>query len=303
MFFAVLIVIVGISYLMILRSPDSPDSKMVPHDSRLTEADSGSYYELRDIQGNIILQTSFPVSIGDEYIDQDNTHYRISSLKAWDGIVEIVNEKTDSRKAFLKQEIKAVQAQAPLGANRRIAIYHTHSDESYLPSAGTESEREGGGIFRVGYALSSSLVQAGFVVDQSFALHDPHDINAYYRSRRTLFKLLQDNPAAAFDVHRDAAPAEAYFTHITGVESARVMIVVGRQNPNMSANLAFAKQIKEKADQIYPGLIRGIFMGRGSYNQDLSPRALLLEIGTQRLSEQLAQNAAHCFGDVIAAMF
>ncbi|NLB19051.1 MAG: stage II sporulation protein P, partial [Syntrophomonadaceae bacterium] len=254
--------------------------------------------------GNIILQTAFPVSIGDEYIDQDNTRYRVASLKAWDAIMEIANDKSDLKKSLSKlwQETKAVQA--PLSnANRRIAIFHTHSDESYLPSTGTESELEGGGILRVGYALASSLVQDGIIVDQSFALHGPHDINAYHRSRRTMFKMLKDSPAAIFDVHRDAAPAEAYFTYITGVESARIMIVVGRQNPNMNANLAFAKQVKEKADQIYPGLIRGIFIGRGSYNQDLSPRALLLEIGTHRLSEQLAQNAAHCIGDVISALF
>ena len=64
-------------------------------------------------------------------------------------------------------------------------------------------------------------------------------------------QLLKDGPTAAFDVHQDSAPAEAYLTYITGVESAKVMIVIGRQNPNMNANMAFAERVKKRADEMY----------------------------------------------------
>lgn len=41
------------------------------------------------------------------------------------------------------------------------------------------------------------------------------------------------------------------------------MIVVGRSNPNFETNLGFAAQIKDAADALYPGLMRGIFYWSG----------------------------------------
>jgi len=80
------------------------------------------------------------------------------------------------------------------------------------------------------------------------------------------------------------------------------MIVIGRSNPNMNANLEFARQIKATADKIYPGLMRGIYMGRGDYNQDLYPRALLFEIGTAEGSLTIASHGARYLSDVITAV-
>ena len=294
--FVALGVIVGIAYTMTSWFPGTPQSK--PFQSGM-EAKPGTYYTLGDSTGQTILQTGFPVAVGDEFIAEDNTRYRVSSLEDWNGTMERIIKKKSTRKGLTAIIERALAVQAGANPPVRVAIYCTHSDESYLPSQGQESKTGSGSIFRVGYALASSLVDDGFTVDQSFAVHDPHDINAYTRSRRTLLQLLKDGPTAAFDIHRDSAPAEAYMTYITGVEVSKVMIVVGRQNPNMNANMAFAEAVKKRADELYPDLIRGIFIGRGSYNQDLSPRALLFEIGTSELPEQYAQNAANCLGDVI----
>ena len=40
-------------------------------------------------------------------------------------------------------------------------------------------------------------------------------------------------------------------------------------------------------------------MGRGNYNQDLYPTAMLFEIGTESISQDLAENGARCLGDVL----
>jgi len=74
---------------------------------------------------------------------------------------------------------------------------------------------------------------------------------------------------------------------------------VGRQNPNMKTNLQFAKDIKAYMDKNKPGLIKGIFIGRGDYNQDLSPRALLLEVGTHTNSRMRAEQGAAVFADAL----
>ncbi len=302
LFFVLLGVIIGVSYFMVSSTPQ-PQPKFVPYQSGLNEAESGRYYTLRDSRGRVVLQTGLPVSVGDEFINEDNLRYRVSSVQGWEGTIEKMKAKPAPKQGLSSLLAGRQAVQAPLGTPPRIAIYCTHSDESYLPSQGEQSQPGTGAIYRVGYSLASSLVEDGITVDQSFAVHDPHDINAYQRSRRTLLDLLRKAPVAAFDVHRDSAPASPYFTYITGVEASKIMIVVGRQNPNMGANMAFAEQVKRRTDELYPGLIRGIFIGRGSYNQDLFPRALLVEIGTSELPEQMAKSAAQCLGDAIATIF
>ena len=80
---------------------------------------------------------------------------------------------------------------------------------------------------------------------------------------------------------------EPYLQEINGKEVAKCMIVVGRQNPKMESNLEFARQPKDEVDGTYPGLIKGIFMGNADFNQDLFDRALLLELGTEKLLKNL----------------
>ena len=77
------------------------------------------------------------------------------------------------------------------------------------------------------------------------------------------------------------------------------MIVIGRSNPNMQTNLAYAKRIKAEADKLHPGLMRGIFMGQGDYNQDLYPTSLLFEVGTENSTLDEAEKSIRCLADAI----
>ena len=121
------------------------------------------------------------------------------------------------------------------------------------------------------------------------ACHDPHDANAYYRSRRTATRLLKQGPVLLVDVHRDSVPPEVYATNVEGTEATKVKLVVGRQNSNMSTNLELAKRLKAHMDQVSPGLSGGIFIGKGNYNQDLTPRCILVEVGAHTNSKEDAE--------------
>jgi len=182
-----------------------------------------------------------------------------------------------------------------------LAIYHTHNDESYKPTDKVSSKRGNGSIVEVGNNLTNNLRENGISVYHSFSRHDPHDMNAYHRSRRTVFQLLKQQPDAILDVHRDSAPGKYYYTEINSIPIARVMLVIGRQNTHMATNLAFARQVLETSKKMYPGLVKGIFMAHGNYNQDLYPTALLLEIGTDALPREMADKAAAVMSDVITA--
>lgn len=252
--------------------------------------------------GKVIDKMSRVVYTGDEIIGENNVHYRITKVKGDKafaknlGIAKGVVWKDEWDIQVANAQVKAAQA----NGKSQIALYHTHSDESYVPTDGTESKPASGGIFQVGTALAQKLRNQGVTVVDDKTPHEPHDANAYHRSRRTALKLLRDRPVALLDVHRDGVPdPDFYNKQIDGQPATKIRLVVGRQNPHMANNLEFAKTVKAYMDKHKPGFIREIFIGKGMYNQDLGPRALLLEVGTHTNTKQRAENGAQVFAEML----
>lgn len=285
----ILIILVVVS-LGSLPAAALPESELAAGDELLS-----GYMTVIDEQGIIVLQTGHEVHLGDEYIAEDDTLYEITAVEgtiARCRAMEKVSAQAPNDAIF-------VQAPPPDAPKPKIAIYHTHTDESYVPNDGTPTQRGKGTIMLVGDAFEKRLNELGYLVSHSKALHDPHDANAYHRSRRTAMKLLQQQPIAIFDIHRDSAPLKVYSTTINGQNVSKLLLVVGRQNQNRKTTLDFARSIKRATDAKYRGLIRGIFIARGNYNQDLSPRALLVEVGTQYNSREAAERSITLFADVV----
>jgi stage II sporulation protein P len=292
-----------------------------------SEGGGGSYYTVYGPEETVLLETGLPVQLEDRFISADNTVYQISRIDAFTAWAEALSNNNDGvqpnllRKLIvepmrefpkalllrnsplfmkftaLPQLFDIAPAQASDAAH--VVIYHTHTDECYALTSNTDSRIGDGDILEVGARLAEQLMTNGVSVTHDFTLHDPHDINAYNRSRKTLARLLREQPDAAFDIHRDAAPTDSYLTSNNGLLNSRIMIVIGRSNPHMITNLDYAQRLKEVADAIYPDLIRGIYMGKGDYNQDLYPTALLFEIGTDAMSRDLADKAVTCLADIL----
>ena len=285
-----------LSICLILLAAGSFCSAAAPYDPQ--ELLSG-YITVIDEQGKIVLQTGLAIHPGDEFIDEENRVYEISVVEGTLAKARFVREETDIAYESL---VMPVQAPAEATPPPLVAVYHTHTDESYIPTDGKATERGKGSIIDVGEAFASRLSELGLRSEHSRALHDPHDANAYHRSRRTFAQLLKSQPAAFFDIHRDSAPLSAYRARINGQDVAKVMLVVGRQNQNRKTTQAYAKTIKAAADKKYKGLIRGIFIAHGNYNQDLSPRAILAEVGTQYSSLDQAKRGVTLFADVVPSI-
>ena len=302
-FFIILLAIMIAAYLMnTLRT--SPAPKPIAPPEGMEELSEG-YYTIRDQSGLTILQTGLTVRIDDQFINENNIGYVVKNVEGKNAVAEKIPEQQSQALNIRSRPSWAgilpfwPSATAAAQGPRHVVVYSTHTDESYIPTSGRASKPGKGDILKVADALSDSLRKSGISVNHSRTLHDPHDINAYHRSRRTAMQLLKEQPDAAFDIHRDSAPAEQYLTVVNGLDTARVMIVIGRSNPNMQSNLDYAKRVKAEADRIHPGLMRGIYMGKGSYNQDLYPTALLFEVGTEEISVDLAETAVRYLGDVI----
>ncbi|HOP73753.1 MAG TPA: stage II sporulation protein P [Bacillota bacterium] len=258
----------------------------------------GKYMTLVTSEGKVICRTAHDVVVGDRYLDSDDHLYevfRIRGDKAYCKLVKERNKALSSVISFLTSVWNGSLFKAESQKQGPVGIYHTHSDESYAPTDGSSSQRGSGGIFKVGETLSQAFEKEGIKAIQLKTAHDPHDAMAYDRSRRTAAQLLKKGPSVLLDVHRDAVPREEYATEINGQGVTKVQLVVGRENPNFDAVNQFAKQIKKVVDKKHPGFIKGIYYGKGKYNQDLSPRMLLLEFGTNTNSRESAERAAQIF--------
>lgn len=255
------------------------------------------YYTVKDEDGRLITATALSVFVGDEFIASDNKHYKVVKIKGDTALAKFLGvDKLAYDPAWDEEPILS----AATGAGRgKIAVYHTHSDESYVPTDGSESIWANGGIMKVGKAYTKAMEQKGIQVIHSTRPHDPHDANAYNRSRRTAMELLKQRPAALVDVHRDAVPPEVYRKVVAGKEVTKVKLVVGRRNPKMAENLKFAQNIKSYMDKHKPGMIEGIFIAKGNYNQELSPRAILIEVGAHTNSRFAAQDGVTLFSEAI----
>ncbi len=272
------------------------------------------YWLMVDERGREIMVTGRSIHVGDEYITSDNKLYRVYKVSARTAYARLIREVGlyYEEEIFVLKLPWMVPTQAEEEGNgltpepapqQLIGIYHTHNAESYVPTEGTDSIYGRGGIHSVGAAFTSALEEKGIRVIHDETLHLPHDRGAYRRSRPTAERMLREGPDAFFDVHRDATPRHVYAAVVEDESVTQIQMVVGRQNPNMRVNRQFALDLKNIADEVHPGLVKGIFMGRGQYNQDLSPLNMLLEVGAHTNSREAAERGINLFAEVVATYF
>lgn len=262
-------------------------------------AEETDVYTLLDAQGHVVTRFCGECEAGDEYISGDNGHYLVTEIHPENqtATVEYLGEADMPDVSWL--DMASSQPVSAVGS-RKIALYCTHSDESYIEGDGTESMEGRGGIYDVAGQFGQELEKLGASVEISEETHLPHDAGAYRRSRSTAVSLLKGQPNAIFDIHRDGIPdPDEYATRVGNKDMSKVRLLVGKSNQNKDANLSFAKQIKAVGDQIYPGLIKDIYMGKGTYNQDLAPRSVLLEFGTHTLEKERVLASAQPMSEVV----
>lgn len=264
------------------------------------ETDGDCVYAMIDESGRVITRRGGRMYVGDEYISSDDQYYRIVSVDdaAQTATAECLGAAEIDREALAV--FRSAFAEKTGGDTKRICMYSTHSDESYVPSDGDSSLWKGAGIYDVGNALKDELEKRGIETIYSEETFLPHDAGAYNRSRATAEELLKKSPDALLDIHRDATPADEYETEVEGEDISKVRLFVGRSNQNRAANKAFAQQIKKTADKEYPGLVKDIYIGKGNYNQELYPHALLLEFGTHKIEKDKAIGATGYMADVLS---
>ncbi|MBQ4541580.1 MAG: stage II sporulation protein P [Clostridia bacterium] len=227
------------------------------------------------------------VSTGDKYLSGNNKLYEIESVDD--------NQKFAIAKFIKDEELPKLKLKtnsqnnnvASAATNKKIGVYHTHNDESYYTPDGVDSVYGKGGVHTVGKEFVSNLEKLKIDTIYREDLHLPHNSGAYTRSQVTASALIDSGAQAIFDLHRDSTKRSEYLSKVDGKEMSSVRMVVGLSSKNYEENKKFAYKIKSYADEVYPGLIKDIYFGKGNYNQGLTTKAMLFEMGCENIEKSL----------------
>ena len=180
----------------------------------------------------------------------------------------------------------------------KVAIYHTHTCESYTPTEKYQYTASGNfrtidlnySVSRVGDELEKALNSYGCTVIHDRTYHDyPAYNGSYSRSLITAQNILSANPDAeiVIDLHRDAIADETYGPRVKiGDEYvSQLMFVIGTDGSNSAhtnwlQNLKFAIKVQQKANELYPGLFKPIILRNSEYNQHVAKAACIIEVGS-----------------------
>lgn len=209
------------------------------------------------------------------------------------------DEDTD-REIKLEIENSHVSPVIPKG-KAKVLVYHTHINEAYSQtdtykyneSGGFRTKDQDKSVAKVGSELSAQLEKHGVA-----AVHDTSDFEppklgtAYTRSLSMLEKRIKDDGEydIYIDIHRDAYdPVESDTLTVDGVSMAKVMVVIGTgegnngtpilPRPDYKANYAYGKKVTDNINAQVKGLAKDVRVNKSRYNQHLSKRAILIEMG------------------------
>jgi stage II sporulation protein P len=207
------------------------------------------------------------------------------------------------------EEMQAVAP--PLSKESLVAVYNTHTGETYALTDGMERlNGKRGGVVKAAEALEDELEEKyGIRVARSDAINDINYNTSYARSQETLRQLLEDNPSVqvVLDIHRDAGKSrENSLVTVDGQQVAPVLIIVGSDArapfPTWRQNYDFARELAKEIEKQHPGLCLGVRIKEGRYNQFLHPRAVLLEVGSVSNSTEEAVRSARMLAGPVAEM-
>ncbi|MBR2937186.1 MAG: stage II sporulation protein P [Oscillospiraceae bacterium] len=202
-----------------------------------------------------------------------------------------------------------------------VLILHSHGSESYAPT-GEYAEispyhtlENDHNMISVGEYIAQRLEAAGISVLHDTALHDQPSYNAAYNnSRESARQYLEQYPSIqlVLDLHRDsiedAAGNQVVQTVFAGDQTlAPLMLVVGTDysgldHPQWRENLSLALKLQTQLEGLCPGICRNINLRTQRFNQDLSPGALLIEVGSSGNSRQEALRSAGVLAEAILSL-
>ena len=202
-----------------------------------------------------------------------------------------------------------------------VLILHTHATESYTKNGEDYEESsswrtldENYNMLSIGEALGRQLAQNGITAVHDRNLHDYPSYNGSYdHARKSIAAYLKAYPSIrlVLDLHRDAADTETgQLRTVANTEEgqiAQLMLVMGTNeagltHPDWEENLSLALKLHAQLEKQCPGIMRPLILRAQRFNQDMSPGALLIEVGAAGNTHDEALAAVEQLAEAIAAL-
>ncbi len=219
---------------------------------------------------------------------------------------------------LLTTEVASKPTDEPL-----VLVLHTHTSEGYLLESSsylqgdvgalTYTQDEERNVLAIGKAFIASLNKNGITAIHCTVMHDASGLaGSYERAAESIQFFLTHYPSIRYvvDLHRDAIlTAEGEYvravTEIGGKSVAQILPVVGSNaggwtHDAWEGNLALALLLRRELNKNDAALCRPVMLRNHTYNQELAPFAILLEIGTGANSIGEAIAAATLAGEAFA---
>lgn len=201
-----------------------------------------------------------------------------------------------------------------VSSSPQVYIYNTHQTESYSMKT-LEPYNITPSVMMASYLMKEHFQKSGietiveetnisdYMKEQGYQYAE-----SYVASRTFVESILKKYPdlKLIIDLHRDAIPHDSSTITIGEKNYAKVLFIVGMNNPNYQANLSLAQSISDLINQSYPKLSRGIMSKSGSnvnglYNQDLNGNMILLELGANENTIDEVQNTVEAIVPIMSA--
>mgnify|MGYP005810432589 CR=1 FL=1 len=283
---------------------ESPLSESLP-DLDAEDNDDQTQVELQPpAEPDDVVETTSVGQEGGSYLSQDGVYLYNRSGKELDPSV-----------------FSAGAVSFTLGEGPQILILHSHGSEAYSQNDGDRYQESDSfrttdcthNVVRVGEEMAEVFRAHGFQVVHDTNLYDfPAYSGAYERSQAAVQDWLAKYPTIKIilDVHRDALVGTdgAIYKLVSpenGKKTAQMMLVVGTDSgganhPGWANNLALAIRIQKELISDYVSLARPIALRSSSYNQELSPGSLLVEVGGHGNTLTEALDGARLFAESVS---
>jgi stage II sporulation protein P len=205
-----------------------------------------------------------------------------------------------------------------------VYIFHTHNTESYFPFLKADDTSDPNTAYHstanvtlVGKKLKEELEDRGigvhFETEDFQSLLKKKNLSygaSYDASRPVVQSALAKNRDLQYliDIHRDGLRHKDTTVTINGESYAKIVFVIGGNNPKADKNTRLAKELHQLFEKKYPGLSRGVVAKKGKgvnglYNQDLSENALLIEFGGVDNNMEELSRTAEAVADVFSEYY
>lgn len=245
-----------------------------------------------------------------EITDKDIVDLVINnSFKEENLVKRLINQKNNNHIKLLNKSYESViDTESKIDNNPVIYLYNSHPTEEYKASTFGE------------YTINPTVIMNNYILEDIFnkrgyktyveesSVKDILENNnwnyaASYKASRQLIESAKMNyPTLKYyiDIHRDSLEKEKTSITIEGKEYAKIIFLLGLENPNYQENYEFIEKINNKVDEYYPGLSKGIYKKEGPgvnglYNEDFSNRLILLEVGGHENTPSEVLNTAIAF--------